>query len=391
MARVQFEHVWKQFGASTVLRDLNLEVRDGEFLALVGPSGCGKTTTLRLLGGLETPTYGRVSIDEDDVTLWAPGRRDIAMVFQSYALYPHMSIYNNLAFGPKVRREDKRALAQRIDEVADVLDIKHLLQRRPAQLSGGQRQRVALGRALLRRPRLFLLDEPLSNLDASLRVQMRTELVRLHNQLGVTSVYVTHDQVEAMTMGHRIAVFDKGQLLQIGTPEELYDHPANIFVASFLGSPAMHFVAANVTSVERGRVEINVFGQRFFCDGTVLEDPAGRDVVLGVRPHDLQLSESVRDGRAVRVSGKIDVVEHTGSEMFVELLTDSNDRLMARFDRGSEAQVGDAVEVALVPTRAHIFDKTTGERIVRGSPALASRDGATPPRLAPTTSISNAI
>jgi multiple sugar transport system ATP-binding protein len=377
VATVKFEHVWKQFGAATVLRDLNLEVREGEFLALLGPSGCGKTTTLRILGGLETPSYGKVLFDDEDVTLWSPGRRDIAMVFQSYALYPHMSIYGNLAFGPRVRHESKADLNRRIDEVAEVLDIKHLLKRRPGQLSGGQRQRVALGRALLRHPRLFLLDEPLSNLDASLRVQMRTELVRLHNTLGVTTVYVTHDQVEAMTMGHRVAVFDRGNLLQIGTPNELYDQPVNTFVAGFLGSPKMNFVPGEFKSMERGRVSIDALGQVISLPGSVAQAKVGKTVTLGIRPHDVDLSANVVAADSIRVRGILDAVEHTGSEIFAELITESGSRLMARLDRGAPVAVGETIEVAFAPSRAHLFDADSGARILH----VSTPDGcATPQR-----------
>ena len=242
---VRFEEVWKLFGEETpAVANLNLDIQEGEFLVLVGPSGCGKTTSLRMLAGLERPSYGRIWFGDRDVTTLAPGDRDVAMVFQSYALYPNMSVYRNLAFGPTVRGETKGDLRKRIDEVAEILGIGSLLKRRPTELSGGQRQRVALGRALLRESELFLLDEPLSNLDAALRVQMRAELIRLHKRLThTTSVYVTHDQIEALTMGDRVAVLKDGHLLQCATPSGLYENPANSFVATFIGSPKMNLLS----------------------------------------------------------------------------------------------------------------------------------------------------
>jgi multiple sugar transport system ATP-binding protein len=384
VATVKLENVWKQFGSATAVRDLNLEVREGEFLALLGPSGCGKTTTLRMIGGLETPSYGRILFDDQDVTLWSPGKRDIAMVFQSYALYPHMTIYGNLAFGPKIRHDNKADLTRRVDEVAEVLGIKHLLKRRPGQLSGGQRQRVALGRALLRHPRLFLLDEPLSNLDASLRVQMRTELVRLHNSLGVTTAYVTHDQVEAMTMGHRIAVFDHGELLQIGPPNELYDHPVNAFVAEFIGSPKINFFPGELAGVERNQVSVQTLGQAISLNGTSRDSAGGTKLKVGVRPHDIHLSATLNDDSAVRVRGVLDAVEHTGSEIFAELVTESGSHLMARLDRAAPVAVGDNIEVAFLPSRLHLFDEASDEPVLHKAPQSASAISA--PKPAETTS-----
>jgi multiple sugar transport system ATP-binding protein len=381
VAKVQFESVWKLFDTTVAVRDLNLAAEDGEFLVLVGPSGCGKTTSLRILGGLETPSYGRVLIDDQDATLWPPGKRDVAMVFQSYALYPHMSVYRNLAFGPTVRHEDRAQLRKRVEEVAEILDVGDLLDRRPSQLSGGQRQRVALGRALIRQPKLFLLDEPLSNLDAALRVQMRTELVRLHNRLEVTTVYVTHDQVEALTMGHRVAVFNQGSLLQVGTPQHLYDAPANIYVASFIGSPRMNLIPGSVSAAERSRLRINAIGTQFTVDGEHSVTESGA-VTLGLRPHDLHLRAEAPARCTSIVSGITDVVENTGTELFVEVVTVDDVRLMSRMHRSAQVDVGQRVELALDPWDLHVFSSASGEALLGRSagrvgvpdrPAVADR------------------
>src|SRR5438445_701021 len=259
LSEVRFEGVHKIFGTETAVEDLNLRVNAGEFLVLVGPSGCGKTTTLRMLAGLERPSYGRILIGDKLVNNVSPRFRDVAMVFQSYALYPHMNVYDNLAFGMRARGAAGSVIAQRVKETAEVLGLAQLMKRKPSELSGGQRQRVALGRALIRQPQVFLMDEPLSNLDAGLRVQMRAELSRLHQRFAVTTVYVTHDQVEAMTMGDRIAVMNAGRLQQIDTPETLYDSPANIFVAGFIGSPRMNFVPGKLTSAN-GRSSVTFLG-----------------------------------------------------------------------------------------------------------------------------------
>lgn len=262
MASIKFEHVYKTFGETNVVDDLNLDVEDGEFLVFVGPSGCGKSTTLRMLAGLEDLTGGRISIGNKDVTALPPGRRDIAMVFQSYALYPHMSIYKNLAFGMEVRKSNPKEIEKRIREVAAMLKLDNLLSRSPAELSGGQRQRVALGRAMIREPGLFLLDEPLSNLDAALRTHMRSEISDLQRRLGTTMVYVTHDQVEAMSMGHRIAVFSGGKLLQVDTPERLYRRPVDRYVATFIGSPRMN-IAPSEISLASSDADCHALGAKF--------------------------------------------------------------------------------------------------------------------------------
>ena len=389
MAGVRFEGVWKLFGDVPAVKDLDLEVRDGEFLVLVGPSGCGKTTSLRMLGGLETPSYGRIYIGEQDVTLTSPGRRDVAMVFQSYALYPHMTVYKNLAFGPVVRHESRKELKARVREVAAVLGIEELLNRRPSELSGGQRQRVALGRSLIRKPQLFLLDEPLSNLDAALRVQMRSELVRLHNLLPVTTVYVTHDQVEALTMGDRVAVFNQGRLLQVGAPDELYDNPTSRFVASFIGSPTMNLFAAEVLTANAGEVHVRILDQDVVIRDRRLRGDrvAGAAVTAGIRPHDLYWSGEAPPRCTVRVPATVDVVEHTGAEIFAELSSLGEARLTARLHRAASVARGDRVELALDPGDLHIFNNDTDESILErprsqradGSPARPISTRSAPP------------
>ena len=282
--------------------DVTLEVRQGEFMVLVGPSGCGKSTLLKLIAGIEDVTSGRIQIGERDVTDLDPRKRDIAMVFQNYALYPHLSVRANLGFGLKLRKTSKAEIAARVDEVAKILGLQEMMERKPGELSGGQRQRVAMGRAIVREPQAFLMDEPLSNLDAKLRVSMRAQLSRLHERLGVTTVYVTHDQVEAMTLGQRVAVMRGGVLQQCDTPEMLFEHPANLFVAAFIGSPAMNLVEA---VVEDGEVR---FGA---CRVPLAPgSPLRGEIVLGVRPHDLKLGSS-------GISGRVQVVERLGTETHV--------------------------------------------------------------------------
>jgi multiple sugar transport system ATP-binding protein len=363
---IRFEHVWKMFEGNAVVSDLNLDIREGEFLVLVGPSGCGKTTSLRMLAGLERPSHGRIWMGDKDVTDVATGQRDISMVFQSYALYPNMNVYKNLAFGPKVRKEPRSTLQQRIHEVADMLGIRHLLDRSPAALSGGQRQRVALGRALIREPQVFLMDEPLSNLDAALRVQMRAELIRLHQRLeSTTTVYVTHDQVEALTMGDRVAVLKDGVLLQVDAANDLYEYPGSVFVGEFIGSPKMN-VVSGALQIDGGQIVVECLGVR--CD--VSRELAGRlsatatngPVLVGIRPHDLHLNgEAPSDGPAVQVL--IDICEHTGTEIFatVEL---GDTKLIARLPRSPMPQAGQAVEVAFNKERLHLFDTTTRESLI---------------------------
>jgi multiple sugar transport system ATP-binding protein len=363
---IRFEHVWKMFEGNAVVSDLNLDIREGEFLVLVGPSGCGKTTSLRMLAGLERPSHGRIWMGDHDVTDVPTGQRDISMVFQSYALYPNMNVYKNLAFGPKVRKEPRSTLQQRIHEVADMLGIRHLLDRSPAALSGGQRQRVALGRALIREPHVFLMDEPLSNLDAALRVQMRAELIRLHQRLeSTTTVYVTHDQVEALTMGDRVAVLKDGVLLQVDTANDLYEHPETVFVGEFIGSPKMNVVPGTL-EVSGGQVIVECLGVR--CElsnelaGRVSTTVTNGPVLVGIRPHDLHVrGEAPSDGPAFNVI--IDICEHTGTEIFATVEIGET-KLIARLPRSPMPQPGDTIEVAFNQERLHFFDVTSKESLL---------------------------
>jgi multiple sugar transport system ATP-binding protein len=360
LAEVRFEGVHKLFGNDSAVEDLNLHVVDGEFLVLVGPSGCGKTTSLRMLAGFERPTYGRIWIDGRVVDRIPPKARDIAMVFQNYALFPHMTVRQNLAFGTKVRREPRTEARKRVAEIAELLGLTPFLDRKPAVLSGGQRQRVALGRALIRRPKVFLMDEPLSNLDASLRVQMRSELGRLHERFKVTTIYVTHDQTEAMTMGHRIAVMSEGRLLQADTPDTIYENPANLFVATFIGSPKMNIVPGRLTS-DDGRPAVSVLGMRVSLEPRrVLPSASRGDVLVGIRPEDLTWRRGP-GGDAVRAS--VELVEPMGHEAYVTARSGDAD-LIARFPPRSGIAVQETVELGFDADRLHVFDAGTGDSLL---------------------------
>ncbi len=314
MAQVKIGDVSKAFGVVRVLEDVDIDISDGEFMVFVGPSGCGKTTLLRTIAGLERPSSGRVMIGEDDVTAWPPARRGVAMVFQSYALYPHMTVRENIAFGLKLANMPHAEIEQRVREAAATLQINPLLDRKPRELSGGQRQRVAIGRAIVRHPRVFLFDEPLSNLDAELRVQMRVELIDLHQRLRATMVYVTHDQIEAMTMADRIVVLNQGRVEQIGAPLELYQQPRNIFVAGFIGSPKMNFVKTSATEVGAAGVTVRLPGDVLLTVPVAPGDVRPQtELTLGVRPENIAL-----DGRAgAHMPAEVLVVEHLGSEILV--------------------------------------------------------------------------
>jgi multiple sugar transport system ATP-binding protein len=365
MASVTYKNVYKKFGDSTAVDNVSFHVEDKEFLVLVGPSGCGKTTALRLLAGLEEITSGEILIGDKVVNDIAPKDRDIAMVFQSYALYPHLSVYENMAFGLKLKKTPKDEINKRVNQAADVLGISDLLQRKPRQLSGGQRQRVAVGRAIVREPKVFLFDEPLSNLDAKLRVQMRAEISKLHKRLKTTFIYVTHDQVEAMTMATRIAVINRGKLQQIDSPQNLYDRPDNLFVAGFIGSPAMNFFPARLRKdgekiiVDSGDFAIPIPASRV----KDYDKYTGRDVVFGIRPeniHDINFTPPNIHGEKVNV--KVDVTELMGNEIFLYLLSGKN-TFVARVDPRSNIPVGEQAQVMFDMDNFHIFDAQTEEAL----------------------------
>jgi multiple sugar transport system ATP-binding protein len=359
---VTFDHVSKRYGAdATAVTDLNLEIADGEFLVLVGPSGCGKTTALRCVAGLETISEGQLLIGDRVVNNVAPKDRDIAMVFQSYALYPHMTVYDNLAFGLKLRKTPKADVERRVRKAADILGLDPYLDRKPRALSGGQRQRVALGRAIVREPQVFLMDEPLSNLDAKLRVQTRAEILRLQRQIGTTTLYVTHDQVEAMTMGDRIAVINAGVLQQVGTPRALYDHPGNVFVAGFIGSPAMNFVTVRTDgqTVRVGDLRLDLGD----AAGRIAADrPPGSDLILGFRPEHLDVMNG-QEG-ALRIPVSVDVVEFLGHEELIHAKAEGNE-IVAVIPSGRRVKVGDRVDLGVPLNLIHLFDPTT-ERSLMG-------------------------
>jgi multiple sugar transport system ATP-binding protein len=357
MARVYYENVTKKFGEVVAVNDLTLEVEDKEFLVLVGPSGCGKSTVIRLLAGLETLTSGNVYIGDRLVNDLPPRDRDIAMVFQSYALYPHMSVFDNMAFGLKMHGTPKEEIKRRVDQAADILDIQLLLKRKPAQLSGGQRQRVALGRAIVREPQVFLFDEPLSNLDAKLRVQTRTELSKLHQRLGTTFIYVTHDQVEAMTMATRIAVLKDGNLQQVGTPEDLYFRPDNVFVAGFIGSPSMNFFKGalkpsdGLLVVDLGSFQLALPAER----SQRLASFAGEEIICGVRPEDIYDAAFLpMNIRSQSVEATVDVTEMVGNEKLLHVQSGPQ-AYLARVDPRSRAKQGQVIQLLFDLDRVHIF------------------------------------
>lgn len=367
MASVTLENLEKVFpGNVSAVKQLNLHVHDGEFVVLLGPSGCGKTTTLQMIAGLERQSSGAILFDTDRVDLLPTHRRDIAMVFQSYALYPNMTVYNNMAFGLKMRKMPKADIQHRVSEAAQILGISDLLQRRPAQLSGGQRQRVALGRAIVRDPRVFLLDEPLSNVDAKLRGQMRFELKALHKRLGSTFIYVTHDQVEAMSMGDRIAVMKDGILQQYDTPTAIYHTPTNLFVATFIGSPIMNVFSG--TMAPNG--ERKFVGASFTYRWHDMSWPnmAARTVSFGMRPTDVKLSLHPRDN--YQIAAPVELQEPLGSDLFLSLGV-SEGRMVVRADPDFEVRTGDIVYLQVPENRVHLFDSSTGERLTPLSSGVA--------------------
>ncbi|HEY8772520.1 MAG TPA: sn-glycerol-3-phosphate ABC transporter ATP-binding protein UgpC [Candidatus Limnocylindria bacterium] len=362
MATVTFDHLFKRFSGDVIaVNDLSLEIADGEFLVLVGPSGCGKTTALRCIAGLESISEGKLLIGDQVVNDVAPKDRDIAMVFQSYALYPHMSAFDNLAFGLKLRKMPKAEIDTRVREAAGILGLDKYLDRKPKALSGGQRQRVALGRAIVREPKVFLMDEPLSNLDAKLRVQTRAEIARIHRRLGTTIVYVTHDQVEAMTMGDRIAVMKDGLLLQVGTPEELYTHPANLFVAGFIGSPAMNFVTVTTAGGElmMGQTRLSLGGEPA---RVVAAQIPGKSLTIGFRPEHLKLANGTTDS-VMRFPAEVDVVEYLGNEELIHARAEGND-IVALLPSDRKVKAGEQVELAVPLDRLYVFDPTSEKALI---------------------------
>ncbi len=376
MASLSLKHIYKKYpGGVTAVSDFNLEIKDKEFLIFVGPSGCGKSTTLRMIAGLEEISEGELFIGDTLLNDVAPKDRDIAMVFQNYALYPHMTVFENMAFGLKLRKVSKEEIQRRVDEAAKILDISHLLARKPKALSGGQKQRVALGRAIVRNPKVFLLDEPLSNLDAKLRASMRTELTKLHKKVETTFIYVTHDQTEAMTMATRIVVMKDGLIQQVDTPQNLYDYPCNLFVAGFIGSPQMNFVTGMLVKkgedlyIEFGSTSIKLPADK--AANPALAEYIDKEVVMGIRPehiHDEPMYISNMPDSLMDVS--VDVTELMGAEIYLYLAFDGQEdatngkTIIARVSSRSQSRAGDQIKVAIDAERIHIFDKDTERCIV---------------------------
>lgn len=378
MAGLSLRSIYKKYAGGVVaVSDFNLEIQDKEFVILVGPSGCGKSTTLRMIAGLEEISEGELYIGDKLCNDIAPKDRDIAMVFQNYALYPHMTVFENMAFGLKLRKVPKDEINRKVEEAARVLDISHLLDRKPKALSGGQRQRVALGRAIVREPQVFLLDEPLSNLDAKLRAQMRTEISKLHKKLGTTFVYVTHDQTEAMTMGDRIVVMKDGFVQQVDSPQNLYESPVNQFVAGFMGSPQMNFIDAYLRkvngkyAVEFGFDERKNSGKKYYVelpeskiDEEVLSEVLDKEIILGIRPENLHDEEMFLSAATTGIiDATVDITEMMGAETYL-YLTCENIPLTARVSPRSTARPQDAIKIAIDPNKIHIFDKETEKALV---------------------------
>jgi len=362
MADVILENLTKYFGDFRVIENINLHIKNKEFLVLLGPSGCGKTTTLRCIAGLETPTSGNIYIGGELVNDVPTKDRNVAMVFQSWALYPHMTVFDNIAFPLKMRKYPREDIKRKVKEVAELLQIDHLLDRKPGELSGGQQQRVALGRAIVREPNVFLMDEPLSNLDAKLRVYMRAELKALQRRLGVTTIYVTHDQVEAMTMSDRIALLHEGALQQVGTAEEIYNHPANIFVASFIGSPPMNFMEGSFVEkdakafIDTGEFTIDIT----HVSDLVKKNATSNELIFGIRPEDITLSKEPKENA---VKGKVYVVEPLGKNIIVDLEV-GNTIFKVETDPNFKVDVGDDVWMIFKKEKIYIFDKRTEKNIV---------------------------
>lgn len=368
MARVQLGNIWKKYSGDVVaVKDFNLDIQDKEFVVFVGPSGCGKTTTLRMIAGLEDISAGDLYIGERRVNDVAPKDRDIAMVFQNYALYPHMTVFQNMAFGLKLRKVPKAQIDKLVHQAAQILDIEHLLERKPKALSGGQRQRVALGRAIVREPQVFLMDEPLSNLDAKLRVQMRAEIRKLHQRIQTTVIYVTHDQTEAMTMGDRIVVMKDGVVQQCDTPQQVYNHPVNMFVAGFIGSPAMNFIKGELVQESDAILfrapEVSIRLPEGRYDAFRQAGVVGKEVVLGVRPEDLHNEDMMHETYPDAIlNAHVEVAENMGSEVFIHVNV-GGQSLISRVSSRYQFTPGSEVKLAVDLNKAHIFDVETEETV----------------------------
>ncbi|MGE8112232.1 MULTISPECIES: ABC transporter ATP-binding protein [Pseudomonas] len=376
MATLELRNVNKTYGSGLpdTLKDIQLSIKDGEFLILVGPSGCGKSTLMNCIAGLESISGGAILIDEQDVSGMSPKDRDIAMVFQSYALYPTMSVRENIEFGLKIRKMPQAAIDEEVARVAKLLQIEHLLARKPAQLSGGQQQRVAMGRALARRPKIYLFDEPLSNLDAKLRVEMRTEMKLMHQRLKTTTVYVTHDQIEAMTLGDKVAVMKDGIIQQFGTPQQIYNDPANQFVASFIGSPPMNFIPVRLTKQD-GRLLAVLDSGQARCElplGPASDDLDGREIILGIRPEQIALGANEGNGLP-GIRAEVQVTEPTGPDLLV-FVTFNQTKVCCRLAPDIACRVGDSLNLQFDPARVLLFDADSGERLHLASSNTAIKD-----------------
>ncbi|MCB2295582.1 sn-glycerol-3-phosphate ABC transporter ATP-binding protein UgpC [Clostridium algoriphilum] len=369
MSNLSLRHLNKVYtGNVTAVKDFNLEIEDKEFIVFVGPSGCGKSTTLRMIAGLEDISQGEIYIGDKLVNNVAPKDRDIAMVFQNYALYPHMTVYDNMAFALKLRKIPKNEIKQKVTGVAKVLDIEDLLQRKPKALSGGQRQRVALGRAIVRNPKVFLMDEPLSNLDAKLRAQMRTEISKLHHKLQTTFIYVTHDQTEAMTMGTRIVVMKNGLIQQVDTPRMIYEHPVNMFVAGFIGSPQMNFIEVKVL-VQNGEVVLAFNNEIIILPkdkAKIIKEKSyiNKSVIMGIRPENIEdRSDFIEEHKDAVIEAQVEVTELMGAETYIYMKNEDTN-IVARVNGSSPAKAGDKIKMALDASKIHIFDKKTENTIM---------------------------
>lgn len=364
MASIKFENVVKSYGDVNIIKGLDLDILDKEFMVLVGPSGCGKSTTLRMIAGLEEITDGKLYIGDRVVNTVHPKDRDVAMVFQSYALYPHMTVYENIAFGLRLRKMPKEEIDRLVTESAETLGLAQLLDRKPKALSGGQRQRVALGRAIVRKPSVFLFDEPLSNLDAELRVQMRAEIANLQKRLGITAVYVTHDQVEAMTMGDRIAVLHDGELRQVGTPLDLYDTPNNVFVAQFIGTPNMNVVRMTVSDdgKQLKHADVTIDSPANWKEG--IEARKGKEIIVGYRPEHLRAVDEHEWTNTANITGEVTIIETLGHEVVVHMVHGNETKpIIAKMDVHKTPKIGDKVALHINTDKLHMFDAETEDRL----------------------------